>query len=82
VLSPVSSSYVSLMMGGVAAWCVPGYTFEGVNKEMQRLCGLRTEDRIAGARLAQGAEEFGAADEREMRGLVKRWRFIEIGNGE
>lgn len=63
-------------------WGVPGYTFEGVNKEMQRLCGLRTEDRIAVARLAQGAEEFGAADEREMRGLVKRWRFIERGNGE
>ena len=70
------------MMGAVAVWGVPGYTFEGVNKEMQRLCGSRTEDRIAVARLAQGAEEFGAADEREMRGLVERWRVIGSGKGE
>lgn len=50
-----------------------GYTYEGVNKEMEKLFGSSIKSHIALARLAQGSEEFAHASDEEIAELLQRW---------
>jgi hypothetical protein len=53
-----------------------GYTFEGINKEVQRLFGSNIESQIVTLRKAQGFEEFRRAREEEKALVIERWRSV------
>lgn len=58
----------------IAVWGVAGYTYEGANKEMERLFGSFIEDYIALARLAQGSEEFANSSDKDVAEILQRWK--------
>lgn len=57
-------------------WGFIGYTFEGVNKEVQRLFGSNVESHIITSRKAQGFEEFRSATSEEKELVIERWRSV------
>ncbi len=55
---------------------VIGYTFEGVNKDIQKLVGSNTDTHIITSRKAQGFEEFRSAAAEQKALVIERWRSI------
>jgi hypothetical protein len=85
-LSPVSSlSKIDMGHHGIdhhclGTWGLIGYTFEGVNKEMQKLFGSNAGAHIITSRKARGFEEFRNATSEEKAMVIERWRSVGTAN--
>ena len=55
-----------------------GYTFEGVNKEVQRWLGSDAESHIITSRKVQGFEEFRSATAEEKALVIDWWRSVGV----
>lgn len=62
---------------GAAVFGIPGYTMQGVYKEMQKAMGSSVQNYIIAARTAQGYEEWNGASAEERSDVVQRWHFVE-----
>lgn len=62
---------------GAAVFGIPGYTMQGVYKEMQKAMGSSVQNYIIAARTAQGYEEWNGASPEERADVVRRWQMIE-----
>lgn len=62
---------------GAAVFGIPGYTMQGVYKEMQKQMGSSVQNYIIAARTAQGYEEWSAAHPEERSDVVRRWQQLE-----
>lgn len=60
-----------------AAWALPGYTFDGLYKELRKLFGSRTESYIIAARTAQGHEDLLQSTAEEREEIITRWKSIQ-----
>ena len=60
-----------------AIWGLPGYTFMGIYKELQKYCGSSVQNYIAAARTVQGYEDWKASDKIERLGVIRRWHDIQ-----
>ena len=61
----------------IAVWGVPGYTFKGIYKELQRRQGSSVQNYIVAARTAQGYEEWHNSNQQERLDVVSRWQAIQ-----
>jgi len=62
---------------GAAVFGIPGYTMQGVYKEMQKQMGSSVQNYIIAARTAQGYEEWSGASAEERSDVVRRWQLLE-----
>jgi UDP:flavonoid glycosyltransferase YjiC (YdhE family) len=62
---------------GAAVFGIPGYTMQGVYKEMQKQMGSSVQNYIIAARTAQGYEEWSGASAEERLDVVRRWQLLE-----
>jgi UDP:flavonoid glycosyltransferase YjiC (YdhE family) len=62
---------------GAAVFGIPGYTMQGVYKEMQKQMGSSVQNYIIAARTAQGYEEWSGASNEERSDIVRRWHLLE-----
>ncbi|KAI9805891.1 MAG: hypothetical protein M1825_000505 [Sarcosagium campestre] len=62
---------------GAAIWGVPGYTFKGIYKELQKHFGSSVQNYIIAARTAQGYEDLKSASEAEKSDIISRWHAAE-----
>lgn len=62
---------------GAAVFGIPGYTMQGVYKEMQKAMGSSVQNYIIAARTAQGYEEWNGASAEERSDVVRRWQLLE-----
>lgn len=56
-----------------AIWGLPGYTFKGIYKELQKHLGSSVQNYIIAARTAQGYEALGLSTREERLDIVSRW---------
>lgn len=61
----------------VAIWGLPGYTFKGIYKELQKLFGPSTQNYIIAARTAQGFEDLQSCAQRERADIINRWQSLQ-----
>ena len=61
-----------------AIWGVPGYTFKGIYKELQKHLGTSVQNYIIAARTAQGFEDWQAATGAERRDIISRWHNVQV----
>ena len=57
---------------------MPGYTFKGIYKELQKRLGSSVQNYIVAARTAQGYEEWNASSEPERLDIVSRWHAAQV----
>ncbi|KAL9612916.1 MAG: hypothetical protein Q9167_002499 [Letrouitia subvulpina] len=57
-----------------AYWALPGYTFMGIYKEVQKHFGPSDQNYIIAARTAQGFEELSNSTEAERMEVIHRWQ--------
>ena len=62
----------------LAIWGIPGYTFKGIYKELQKHLGSSVQNYIVAARTAQGYDEWHAASQEERLDVVGRWQSIQV----
>ena len=62
----------------IAIWGLPGYTFKGIYKELQKHLGSSVQNYIVAARTAQGYEEWHTASQEERLDVVGRWQSIQV----
>lgn len=62
----------------IAIWGLPGYTFKGIYKELQKHLGSSVQNYIVAARTAQGYDEWHTASQEERLGVVGRWQSIQV----
>ena len=58
-------------------WGLPGYTFKGIYKELQRRLGSSVQNYIVAARTAQGYEDWHNSTQQERLDVVSRWQTIQ-----
>jgi len=63
---------------GPAIWGIPGYTFKGIYKELQKHLGSSVQSYIVAARTAQGYEEWHNSNRQERLDVVSRWQAIQV----
>ncbi|MCJ1288321.1 hypothetical protein MMC26_007676 [Xylographa opegraphella] len=63
---------------GAAIWGIPGYTFKGIYKELQKHLGASVQNYIIAARTAQGYEDWRLSSPEERLGVVSRWHAAQI----
>jgi len=56
---------------------VPGYTFKGIYKELQKHMGSSVQNYIVAARTAQGYDEWKACTRDERLETVTRWKDLQ-----
>ena len=61
-----------------AIWGLPGYTFKGIYKELQKHLGSSVQNYIVAARTAQGYDEWHNASQEERLDVVSRWQSIQV----
>ena len=61
----------------LAIWGIPGYTFKGIYKELQKHLGNNVQNYILAARTAQGFEEWQASSGTERQQVISRWHSIQ-----
>ena len=59
-------------------WGLPGYTFKGIYKELQRHFGSSVQNYIVAARTAQGYEDWHNSTQQERLDVVSRWQAIQV----
>lgn len=57
----------------VAIWGLPGYTMNGLYKELQKAFGPSVQNYVLAARAAQGFDEWKASTEAERLQVISRW---------
>ena len=62
----------------IAIWGLPGYTFKGIYKELQKHLGSSVQNYIVAARTAQGYDEWHTASQEERLDVIGRWQSIQI----
>ncbi|MCJ1386371.1 hypothetical protein MMC17_009497 [Xylographa soralifera] len=67
---------------GAAIWGIPGYTFKGIYKELQKHLGASVQNYIIAARTAQGYEDWRISSQEERLGVVSRWHVAQIELGK
>ena len=60
-----------------AIWGLPGYTFQGIYKELQRSSGSNVQTYIIAARTAQGYEDWRSSSQEERLDIVRRWQVAQ-----
>ena len=83
VLKPGAGKYshnepVDTLTYQVAIWGLPGYTFKGIYKELQRHLGSSVQNYIVAARTAQGYDEWHNSSQEERLDVVSRWQSIQV----
>ncbi|KAI9759288.1 MAG: hypothetical protein M4579_002417 [Chaenotheca gracillima] len=66
-----------ILKPGAAFWALPGYTFKGVYKELQKHFGSSVQNYIIAARSAQGYDDWQHSSPEERRDIVIRWKSME-----
>ena len=66
------------MLKLTAIWGLPGYTFKGIYKEIQKHLGSSVQNYLVAARTAQGYDEWHKSNREERLDVVKRWHSIQI----
>ena len=61
-----------------AIWGLPGYTFQGIYKELQKSSGSNVQNYIIAARTAQGYEDWQDSTREECVDVVKRWQVAQV----
>ena len=61
-----------------AIWGLPGYTFKGIYKELQKHLGSSVQNYIVAARTAQGYDEWHNSSQEERLDVVSRWQSIQV----
>ena len=61
----------------LAIWSVPGYTFRGIYKEIQKHFGSSVHNYIYAARTAQGIEAYNNSSRKEHEHIIKAWHSAE-----
>ena len=61
-----------------AFWGIPGYTFKGVYKELQKHLGSSVQNYIVAARTAQGYDEWIMSSKEERLDVVGRWHATQL----
>lgn len=61
-----------------ALWALPGYTFKGIYKEIQKHLGSSVQNYIVAARTAQGYDEWHRSNREERLDVVKKWHAIQL----
>ena len=72
------SRNVNLLLTPIAIWGLPGYTFKGIYKEIQKHLGSSVQNYIVAARTAQGYDDWHKSSREERLDVVKRWHAIQI----
>ena len=65
-----------------AIWGLPGYTFKGIYKEMQKHLGASVQNYIVAARTAQGYEEWSNSSRDERLDVIRRWQAAQVKLGK
>ena len=61
-----------------AIWGLPGYTFKGIYKELQKHLGSSVQNYIVAARTAQGYDDWHNSSQEERFDVVSRWQSIQV----
>ena len=61
-----------------AIWGLPGYTFKGIYKEIQKHLGSSVQNYIVAARTAQGYDEWHRSSREERIDVVQKWHTIQL----
>ncbi|KAI9792626.1 MAG: hypothetical protein M1835_007759 [Candelina submexicana] len=56
-----------------AFWALPGYTFKGIYRELQKHVGSSVQNYIIAARTAQGYEDLKVSTHQEQSDIISRW---------
>ena len=62
----------------IAIWGLPGYTFKGIYKELQKRLGSSVQSYIVAARTAQGYDEWHRSTQEERLDAISRWQAIQV----
>jgi hypothetical protein len=62
---------------GIAFWAVPGYTFQGIYKEIKKRSGSSLQNYFIAARTAQGFEEWAKSTPEERTDILRRWDAMQ-----
>ena len=60
-----------------AIWGIPGYTFKGIYRELQKRLGTNVQNYILAARTAQGFKDWQVSSEKERQEVISRWYTIQ-----
>ena len=63
-------------------WGLPGYTFKGIYKELQKHLGSSVQYYIIAARTAQGYEEWRLSTHEERLEVVRQWHTAQVRIGK
>ena len=66
----------------LAIWGLPGYTFKGIYKELQKHLGSSVQNYIIAARTTQGYEEWRLSTHEERLEVVRRWHTTQVQIGK
>ncbi|KAI9842751.1 MAG: hypothetical protein M1837_006934 [Sclerophora amabilis] len=66
-----------ILKPGAAVWAVPGYTFKGIYKELQKHFGSSVQNYIIATRTAQGYEQWKISTPEERVDIVARWHLLD-----
>ena len=67
-----------LLLTFTAIWGLPGYTFKGIYKEIQKHLGSSVQNYIVAARTAQGYDEWHKSSHEERLDVVRRWHALQV----
>lgn len=67
-----------VLANSTAIWGLPGYTFKGIYKELQKHLGSSVQNYIVAARTAQGYEDWHNSTQQERLDVVSRWQAIQV----
>ena len=62
----------------IAIWGLPGYTFKGIYKEIQKHFGASVQNYIVAARTTQGYEDWNKSTHKERLDVVSRWQAAQV----
>ena len=68
----------SILAYQIAIWGLPGYTFKGIYKELQKRLGSSVQSYIVAARTAQGYDEWHRSTQEERLDVISRWQAIQV----
>ncbi|KAL8828313.1 MAG: hypothetical protein Q9170_006662 [Blastenia crenularia] len=71
----------AVLKPSAAACSLPGYTFKGIHKEVQKLLRPSAQNDIVASRIAQGNEDWKSSSRLEQLDVVNRWRTIQADLG-
>ncbi|KAL9104167.1 MAG: hypothetical protein Q9163_000866 [Psora crenata] len=67
-----------IMLTVKAIWGLPGYTFKGIYKEIQKHLGTSAQNYIVAARTVQGYDDWSKSSREERLDVVSRWHAAQV----